>query len=533
MASISKLSDKWVLVIDDMENMRSLLSMSLSSCGFARLHVVANINEALKRMANNHYDVILCDYYLGDSTNGQQFLEHLRNSDLINRSTIFIMITAEKSYETVVTICECTPDDYLLKPFTSAQFNTRLEKLLEKQEYFSPIDKATDSKDWSKVIAECDRMLPARDKYFIDLCKIKGAALIRDNRAQEACDLYREILALRPLAWARLGLARSLAMLDSKDEAQAILQETLTDTPQFMAAYDFLGKLLVSKGDKHAALDVLQKAREVSPGTMSRIRELSSLAVSADKPEIAETVMQQALKQHRHSPIRQVSDYALLSMALINQGKISEALNLMVDARHSFKDEHSQIVLSATESVAYHAAGDQEMSASSMARALSGGAGNLPVQSMISVAEACFAMGKQDDATGLLRQVVQNNPDDNYVREKVHNVLVSAGKDASEAAAFIDEGVREVISINNDGVNKAKAGQLEEAIELLCSAADRLPNNLQIVGNAALVAALDLVRNGSSRKKLERCLHYRDVLVNKSPNHPKLIQINKQLNQLK
>lgn len=533
MASISKFSDKWVLIIDDLVGMRTQLSMSLSSCGFAKLHVVASIGEAMRRMAEHRYDVILCDYYLGDDTNGQQFLEHLRTSDIITRNTIFIIITAEQAYETVVTVCECAPDDYLLKPFTSAQFVARLEKLLEKQEYFSDIDKATDAKDWRRVVAECDKRLAVKDKYFIDLCKIKGSALLRDNRPQQASDLYREILSIRPLSWAKLGQARSMHMLDKKEDAQAIVQEILDDTPQFMAAYDFMSKLLVSSGDKAAALEVLQKAREVSPGTMSRTRELSSLAISSGKPEVAETVMRQALKKQKYSPIRQVGDYTLLSKALIRQKKTEEALSVVADARSSFKDNHSDIVLSATESVAHQVAGNTEMSASALSRAMSGGVANMQAQSLISIVEACYAMGKEDEAASLLSQVIQDNHENDYVKDAVRNMLVNVGKDASEVIDIIDDSVREVTSINNLGVSKAQAGQFDEAIELLCKAADRLPNNMQITGNAALVIALDLARNGSTKAKLNMCLRYRDALIKKSPDNPKIAQINGLLKQLK
>jgi hypothetical protein len=68
---------------------------------------------------------------------------------------------------------------------------------------------------------------------------------------------------------------------------------------------------------------------------------------------------------------------------------------------------------------------------------------------------------------------------------------------------------------------------------LLCQAADRLSNNEQIVGNAALVLALDLVRNGNNQDKLRRCMQYREGLYRKSPTHPKLAQIDAQLKQLK
>lgn len=532
MANISKFTDKWVLVIDDMEGMRSQLRMSLTNSGFAKLHIVANIREALERMANNRYDVILCDYSLGDSTDGQQFLEHLRTNDLISRNTIFVMITAEQAYEKVVAASECAPDDYLLKPFTAGQFNARLEKLLERQEYFAAIDRAADAKDWTRVIAECDKALPARNKYFIELCKTKAAALMHSNRPQEAADLYREVLALRPIGWARLGLARALALQGKKDEAQRLSQEILADSPQFMAAYDFLGGLLSSSGDKKAALDVLQKAREVSPGTMNRIRELSTLAVSTGQPELAESVMRQTLQKHKFSPVRQVQDYAILSKALTNQGKADEALSVVADARKDFRDEHSQVILAVTESVAHRAAGNDEQAEAALARAMTGDINQLPAETVTAIADACFALGKEEEANKFLRHAIQNNPENEAIRSKVHDVLIAAGKEVTEADAMIEDSTQEIIRINNDGVRKAESGQLDEAVELLCEAADRLPNNLQIVGNAALVIALSLVKNGNDPQMLARCLRYRDAIVKKTPDYPKIAQIDSQLRLL-
>ena len=529
----SSLSEKWVLVIDDLEGMRSQLRMSLTSSGFAKLHLSSGIKDALERMAVNRYDIILCDYSLGDSTNGQQFLEYLRTHDLIAHNTIFIMITAEQAYEKVVAAAECAPDDYLLKPFTSAQFDMRLEKLLARQGHFSGIDVAADEQNWTKVIAECDRKLAVKDKYFIDLCKIKSSALLAANRSQEAADLYLEILSMRPIGWAKLGLARAYAKLGKKEEAQELLREILADTPQYMAAYDLLGTLLEQSGDKHAALDVLQKAREISPGTMSRIRELSSIAVSAGKPELAETVMREALLKHKYSPVRQANDYAVLSKALVHQGKASEALSVVADGKKSFTDEHSSVVFSVSESVAHHAAGSLELAEAALEQAMSGGDLNqLSAQAVVSLADACFVLGKEEEGTKLLRHVVQNNQGDDAIHAKVHDVLTAAGKDATEASEMIEDCNKEVILLNNDGVRKAEAGQLAEAIELLCEAADRLPNNMQIVSNAALVIALDLSRNGKDPDKFGKCVHYRSLLINKSPNHPKLVQIDGLLQKL-
>lgn len=534
MATVNKVSDKWVLIIDDMEAARAQLRMSLSSAGFAKLHAVPNIRTALERLSENHYDAILCDYSLGDGTDGQQFLEYLRTNDLINRNTIFVMITAEQAYARVVAASECAPDDYLLKPFTSAQFITRFEKLLERQEYFSAIDQAADKKNWSKMIQECDKLLAAKDKYYFDLCKIKGIALVRDNRVQQAVDLYREILAIRPMGWAKLGLARALARLDQKTEAEALAREILVETPQFMAAYDFLGKLMAESGDKDGALDVLQQARQIAPGTMSRIRELSTLAVSTGKPEIAEKVMRETLAKHKYSPVRQANDYAVLSRALADQGKTQEALNVVKDAKKSFTDSHSAVVLALSESNAHRAAGNDELAHGVLEQTMgSAEIGSFTTDALVAMADTCFALGREEDATRLLNHAVQNNHEDATVKSKVHAVLTAAGKDPTEATALIEASAAEIIRLNNDGVRKAQAGQLAEAIELLCEAADRLPNNLQILGNAALVIALDLVRNGKNSLKLSQCLAYRESLIKKAPDHPKLEQIDSMLKQLK
>lgn len=534
MPTISQFSDKWVLIIDDQEGMRSQLRTSLSSAGFAKLHVASNIKDALERMAVNRYDVLLCDYSLGEGTDGQQFLEYLRTNDLIKRSTIFVMITAEQAYEKVVAASECAPDGYLLKPFTAAQFNARLEKLLEKQAYFSAIDSAADKKDWAQVVKECDKLLPAKNKYLFELCKIKGAALMRDNQAQQAANLYREVLALRPLNWAKLDLARALEKLGSKVEAENLVREILADAPQFMAAYDFLGKLLAGMGNNKEALGILQKAGEIAPGTMSRIRKLSSLAITTGQPEIAEKVMRETLQKHKHSPVRQANDYAVLSKALINQGKSEEALSVVQEAKKSFSDSHSSIVLSATESIAHRAAGNDALAQEVLVKTMSqGNIESMPADAVVAVADAYFALGKEEDAMRLLRHAVQNHQEDEDIKNKVLASLVAGGKEYTEASALIDASSQEVILLNNDGVRKAQAGQLEEAIQLLCEAANRLPNNLQIVGNAALAIALDLVRNGKNSNKLAMCMRYRESLIRQSPSHPKLEQIDSLLKQLK
>jgi len=75
------------------------------------------------------------------------------------------------------------------------------------------------------------------------------------------------------------------------------------------------------------------------------------------------------------------------------------------------------------------------------------------------------------------------------------------------------------------GVRKADAGQLDEAADMLIIAADRLSHDLRIVGNAALVIALDLTKNGIDSAKLNKCIQYRDRLRIEDPENPKLEKV--------
>ena len=118
--------------------------------------------EELEAIAAEPFDLILCDYNLGDNTNGQQFLEYIRTRELISRNTLFIMITAEQTYQNVMLVAECTPDGSLLKPFTPAQLNARVNRLIARQEELEYVNRAVDLRRWDKAISECDKLVALR-----------------------------------------------------------------------------------------------------------------------------------------------------------------------------------------------------------------------------------------------------------------------------------------------------------------------------------------------------------------------------------
>ena len=61
---------------------------------------------------------------------------------------------------------------------------------------------------------------------------------------------------------------------------------------------------------------------------------------------------------------------------------------------------------------------------------------------------------------------------------------------------------------------------------MLTEAALRLPNNLQILSNAALSILMDIFTNGFDASKFIRAKQFQDAVVKQNDQYPKLAEIN-------
>ena len=532
MPAITALSDKKILIIDDLPGMRSQLRASLSTLGFERLNLASNIREAMVRLSELPYDIILCDYYLGDATSGQQFLEYVRTKGLISPSAIFIMITAERTYETVMRAAEWTPDDYLVKPFTAAHLEARLTKLIEKRERFAGVYAAIEKENLRQAVAACGGIIESKDKFFIDAMKLKGQLLLRNGDYSEAQALYRDVLDLRPVGWAQLGLARALKAQNAVSEAQTMLESLIAENRHMMGAYDTLAEVLSVTDREEQALSVLKSAMEVSPGTLSRTRTLGKLAIATGEMEVAEKTVRQLLTQHKHSPVKEAGDYLMAANVLSTTGRPDEALSLVKEAKAAFANTADVHTLAVAEATAHLALGSTEAAAAALKKVQDASPNSMDPETAAALGKALYTVGDHEGGQKVLRHLVQNNPDDAKILQAVRATLSAVGKE-HEAEALVDSSIQEIIKENNEGVKLAYAGQLDEAIGKLVSAAERLPGNLQIVSNAALVLALSIGKAATSKERLQNCLKYRKMVVARDPRHPKLAQIDALLIQTK
>jgi two-component system response regulator AtoC len=123
-----KTPEKRLLVIDDEENMRHMLSTVLGKAGYI-VETAANGHEGLKMTESAAYDFILCDIKMPNMS-GMDFLKASRNK--IGCTTV-IMMSAYGTIDTAIEAMKLGAYDYISKPFKTDEVYLTLKKAEERE----------------------------------------------------------------------------------------------------------------------------------------------------------------------------------------------------------------------------------------------------------------------------------------------------------------------------------------------------------------------------------------------------------------
>ena len=175
---VSDFSRYRFLIIDDFAGMRTLLRDMLRDHGARSFDMAANGKEAVAQLVHNKYDMVLCDYNLGKGKNGQQLLEEAKICEWIGPMCAWVMITAEKTPDTVLGAVEYQPDSYLIKPVNAALLYNRLSKILARKSVFAQIDAKLRRKDYNGAIDLCDVKIIESPQNAGDLLRWKSQLLL-------------------------------------------------------------------------------------------------------------------------------------------------------------------------------------------------------------------------------------------------------------------------------------------------------------------------------------------------------------------
>lgn len=528
-----ELKNKKVLVVDRHPDARNAMRMMLSTLGITSVQGVGSANEVLRLVKSGSYDIILSDYQLEDGRDGQQLLEELRYKRLISLSTLFMVVTGERAYRNVVSVAELVPDDYLIKPFTGEQLQQRLARALYKKHVFHQAYRNIERSRYEDAVASCSELIVQQPQYQYDARRLQAELLNSLGRYPEGEAAYRQMLAERDLAWARMGLAVAIHGQGKVDEAIAQLEALTQAFPQYLAAFDFLARLREEKGDSLGAQEALQAATAISPHNTLRQRAVGDMAVRNNDLEAAERAYNTVLTRARGSSLRSIDDYANLSRVMLEKGNVSGAKLVAQDLRRDWRgDKQGELASLVIDSLVQTREGAADKAAKSLASALElhkvlvqegRQEEKAPLSQKVAVdlAHACMANGQDGDAQTLLRQVAAENNEDRSVLAHIQGVFEKTGN-AEAGKALLEDVSREIVQINNQGVLAARSGDFEGSVKLLIEAAERVPN-LQFLVNAAKAIYTLMDQKGWQAEQAERAHRYLEKARSRAPDDPRVI----------
>lgn len=529
-------STKHFLIIDDFADMRMALKRILNSLGAVHIDQARNGAEALAKMRTRHYDVVLCDYNLGPGKDGQHVLEEARVRQLLGVDSIFIMITAENTREMVMGAVEYAPDSYLSKPFSKELLQTRLLKLFERKAHLSKVNEALRAKDTAGAIRELDALIATHPPNLGELLKLKSEICIESNRLDEAQATLEQVLRLRDMPWARLGLGKIQFKRRQFEAAAETFRQLIEQERNFVAAYDWLAKTQMAQRQYAEAEETLKLAARLSPRNIQRQGLLGDIALTNHHAETAELAYGQAVEVAKHSIFNHPALFAGLAKSKSALGKHDEAFKVVEQIHKVFPDHPEAPLYQATATaVIKDRLGDQEGARAALAEAeqmLKRLNETAHVSKhAIEMARTYAELGQEDKATALLQQAIANNHDDDEILTQIVH-LCQETKLNYDAEAAIRTVQNDVVKTNNEGVRLIKQGEFEAAIALLTRAAEEMPGNKTINLNAAKALLMYMERRGVSEDNLQKVHHYINRVQALAPDDWRLGEVNARLRKL-
>lgn len=512
-----------VLMVEDQQQMRQIIRESLYRLGMRQIVMSTHAEDALKAMRDGSFDLVLCDYNLGDGADGQQLLETARGNRCINALAPWIYVTANSLRADVLAAGDYQPDGYILKPFTDQLLARQIQTLAARKQQLAPLLLAMDARDWDKAIAVANDFIQRADTTRGEAYKLKAAALMKLARFEDARACYEEVLGLNSeLAWARLGLAQALRAMGRAPQAEGMLQELVQSQPDYAAAYDLLMALAEERGDAATAVVQAEILADLAPNAQRKIK-LGELALSNGNAALAVRALESAVTKNRNALQRSHHEGMLLAQALIDKGDLGRGAQVAQEQAKQFADTPgAQMLGQALQAQGLQQLGQHEKAAALMSQAqASGDLRSLPDLHKLLVARSAVATGDLELGQALIVEVARNNSDQPML---LAAALRSAKGTAIEASCNqqIEREGRDVAEALLQLQHAKRGGDLGQAILVGETALLRAPQNFSVQIELCTLYLIAMSRLGQAEEHGARARELLEQLEARHPNHDRV-----------
>ncbi len=120
------------LVVDDFSTMRRIVRNLLKELGYSNVDEAEDGAMALSKLKNENFDFVISDWNM-PNMDGLEMLKQIRADAGIGKLPV-LMVTAEAKKENIIAAAQAGANGYVVKPFTAATLDEKLQKIFEKLE---------------------------------------------------------------------------------------------------------------------------------------------------------------------------------------------------------------------------------------------------------------------------------------------------------------------------------------------------------------------------------------------------------------
>ncbi len=118
------------LVIDDFPTMRRIVRSLLKELGFTNVEEAEDGQDALNKLRAGNFEFVVSDWNM-PNLDGLEMLKEIRADDALKELPV-LMVTAEAKKENIIAAAQAGANGYVVKPFTAATLEEKLNKIFDK-----------------------------------------------------------------------------------------------------------------------------------------------------------------------------------------------------------------------------------------------------------------------------------------------------------------------------------------------------------------------------------------------------------------
>lgn len=118
------------LVVDDFSTMRRIVRNLLKELGYANVDEAEDGAMGLAKLRGSQFDFVISDWNM-PTMDGLTMLQNIRADPTLAHLPV-LMVTAEAKKENIIAAAQAGANGYVVKPFTAATLDEKLQKIFDK-----------------------------------------------------------------------------------------------------------------------------------------------------------------------------------------------------------------------------------------------------------------------------------------------------------------------------------------------------------------------------------------------------------------